>query len=73
MTVGLAQNLGALRALAIEGIQKGHMRLHARAIATKLKVPPLLIDDCCRYLEQQKKYDEETVKKFIEFHSKPRL
>jgi hydroxymethylglutaryl-CoA reductase len=28
--VGLAQNLGALRALATEGIQKGHMRLHAR-------------------------------------------
>jgi hydroxymethylglutaryl-CoA reductase len=28
--VGLAQNLGALRALATEGIQKGHMRLHER-------------------------------------------
>ncbi|MEM3065483.1 MAG: hydroxymethylglutaryl-CoA reductase, degradative [Candidatus Nitrosotenuis sp.] len=28
--VGLAQNFGALRALASEGIQKGHMRLHAR-------------------------------------------
>jgi hydroxymethylglutaryl-CoA reductase len=31
--VGLAQNLGALRALACEGIQKGHMRMHARNIA----------------------------------------
>jgi hydroxymethylglutaryl-CoA reductase len=30
---GLAQNLGALRALAAEGIQSGHMRLHARNIA----------------------------------------
>jgi hydroxymethylglutaryl-CoA reductase len=29
-TVGLAQNLGALRALATEGIQQGHMRMHAR-------------------------------------------
>jgi len=28
--VGLAQNLGALRALGTEGIQKGHMRLHQR-------------------------------------------
>jgi hydroxymethylglutaryl-CoA reductase len=28
--VGLAQNLAALRALATEGIQRGHMRLHAR-------------------------------------------
>jgi len=32
-SVGLAQNLAALRALAAEGIQKGHMRLHARNIA----------------------------------------
>ena len=32
--VGLAQNLSAIRALASEGIQKGHMRLHARNIAT---------------------------------------
>ena len=31
--VGLAQNLAALRALATEGIQKGHMRLHARQVA----------------------------------------
>jgi len=30
---GLAQNLAALRALASEGIQKGHMKLHARNIA----------------------------------------
>jgi hydroxymethylglutaryl-CoA reductase len=32
-SVGLAQNLGALRALAAEGIQRGHMALHARQIA----------------------------------------
>jgi hydroxymethylglutaryl-CoA reductase len=31
--VGLVQNLAALRALAVEGIQLGHMRLHARQIA----------------------------------------
>ena len=31
--VGLAQNLAALRALATEGIQKGHMALHARNVA----------------------------------------
>ncbi len=33
VAVGLAQNLAALRALATEGIQKGHMALHARQIA----------------------------------------
>ena len=31
--VGLAQNLGALKALASEGIQQGHMALHARQVA----------------------------------------
>jgi hydroxymethylglutaryl-CoA reductase len=31
--VGLAQNLAALRALVAEGIQRGHMKLHARQIA----------------------------------------
>lgn len=33
VAVGLAQNLGALRALATEGIQRGHMALHARNLA----------------------------------------
>lgn len=32
-SVGLAQNLAALRALATDGIQRGHMRLHARQVA----------------------------------------
>ena len=32
-TVGLAQNLAALKALATEGIQRGHMSLHARSVA----------------------------------------
>jgi len=33
VSVGLAQNLAALRALSTEGIQKGHMSLHARQVA----------------------------------------
>lgn len=36
---GLAQNFSAIRALASEGIQKGHMKLHARNIATSAGVP----------------------------------
>ena len=48
--VGLCQNLAALRALAIEGIQRGHMRLHARAIAIKSEVPAHLVDDCCKFM-----------------------
>ncbi len=37
---GLAQNLSAIRALASEGIQKGHMKLHAQNIAASAGVPP---------------------------------
>jgi hydroxymethylglutaryl-CoA reductase len=32
-SAGLASNLAALRALATEGIQRGHMNLHARSVA----------------------------------------
>lgn len=35
VSVGLAQNFAALRALATEGIQRGHMRLHARNVAVE--------------------------------------
>jgi hydroxymethylglutaryl-CoA reductase len=38
--VGLAENLAALRALATEGIQKGHMRLHARQVALAAGAKP---------------------------------
>jgi hydroxymethylglutaryl-CoA reductase len=33
VSVGLAQNFAAIRALGTEGIQQGHMRLHARQVA----------------------------------------
>jgi hydroxymethylglutaryl-CoA reductase len=38
--VGLAQNFAALRALVTEGIQKGHLRLHARSVAASVGTPP---------------------------------
>ncbi len=42
--VGLAQNLAAIRALATEGIQKGHMALHARQVATAAGALPHEVD-----------------------------
>ncbi|PIE82546.1 MAG: hydroxymethylglutaryl-CoA reductase, degradative [Chloroflexi bacterium] len=38
--VGLAQNLAAIKALATVGIQRGHMRLHARQVATAAGASP---------------------------------
>ena len=42
--VGLAQNLAAIRALAMEGIQRGHMRLHARQVAAAAGATGEMID-----------------------------
>ncbi len=44
-TVGLAQNFAALRALATEGIQTGHMTLHARSVVKAAGTPPELFDE----------------------------
>lgn len=40
VAVGLAQNIGAVRALAAEGIQSGHMKLHARNVALSAGAAP---------------------------------
>ena len=42
--IGLAQNLAAMRALASEGIQQGHMKLHARNVAVMAGATGDLID-----------------------------
>ncbi len=43
--VGLAQNFAALRALTSAGIQKGHMKLHARSVAAGIGAPDEYFDD----------------------------
>jgi hydroxymethylglutaryl-CoA reductase len=43
--VGLGQNLAALRALSTEGVQRGHMKLHARNIAISAGIPDEYIDE----------------------------
>lgn len=44
VAVGLAQNLGALKALATDGIQKGHMALHSRSVAVAAGATGELVD-----------------------------
>ena len=46
--VGLAQNLAALRALATTGIQHGHMRMHARQLATAAGASPAEVAEVTR-------------------------
>jgi hydroxymethylglutaryl-CoA reductase len=51
--IGLAQNLGALRALAAEGIQRGHMRLHARNVAAEAGATGDAIDEVAALLAER--------------------
>jgi len=48
--VGLAQNLGALRALTQEGIQQGHMRLHARNLVVMAGASGAMIEKAVKLL-----------------------
>ena len=54
VAVGLAQNLGALRALATDGIQRGHMALHARNIALAAGAKGDEIDRVAKIMAQEK-------------------
>ncbi|MGB1429998.1 MAG: hydroxymethylglutaryl-CoA reductase, degradative [Nitrosopumilus sp.] len=49
---GLAQNYSAIRALSTEGIQKGHMRLHARNLAAAAGATPEQIDSIVEKMVQ---------------------
>ncbi|MFX0036253.1 MAG: hydroxymethylglutaryl-CoA reductase, degradative [Candidatus Hermodarchaeota archaeon] len=53
--VGLAQNVAALRALASEGIQEGHMALHSKNIARQAGVPENLVEKVANRLVKDKK------------------
>lgn len=48
--VGLAQNFSALRALVTSGIQRGHMRMHARSVASAAGAPSGRIDEVVEQL-----------------------
>jgi hydroxymethylglutaryl-CoA reductase len=64
--VGLAQNLGALRALAHEGIQRGHMSLHARNIAVMAGATDNLIDRVAAKMVEERKVRVDRAKEIIE-------
>ncbi len=54
VSVGLAQNLAALRALATEGIQRGHMGLHARQVAIAAGAQGAMIERLAGQLVKEK-------------------
>ncbi|MEK6838954.1 MAG: 3-hydroxy-3-methylglutaryl-CoA reductase, partial [Candidatus Thermoplasmatota archaeon] len=65
-SVGLAQNFAALRALATEGIQRGHMSLHARNIAATVGAVGGEIDRVAEVLVQERKVRMDRAKEVLE-------
>ncbi|MDI6819999.1 MAG: hydroxymethylglutaryl-CoA reductase, degradative [Candidatus Hodarchaeaceae archaeon] len=64
--VGLAQNLAAIRALAAEGIQLGHMSLHARNIAIMAGAKGELIDEVAERLVRERKIRVDRAKEILQ-------
>ncbi|WP_048198544.1 hydroxymethylglutaryl-CoA reductase, degradative [Methanocella arvoryzae] len=64
--VGLAQNFAALRALATEGIQRGHMQLHSRNVAIQAGATGDLIDRVAEAMVKEKKVRADRAKELLE-------
>jgi hydroxymethylglutaryl-CoA reductase len=68
--VGLAQNFAALRALAAEGIQRGHMKLHARNMAISAGATGSLVDVVAGKMVEERKVRFDRAKELVEQYSK---
>ncbi|MFZ3070132.1 MAG: 3-hydroxy-3-methylglutaryl-CoA reductase, partial [Anaerolineaceae bacterium] len=71
VAVGLAQNLAALRALATEGIQRGHMRLHARQVALAAGATPGQVDRLADELVRENTIRIDRAREILREWSKP--
>jgi len=63
---GLAQNYSAIRSLATEGIQKGHMRLHARNLAAASGATPDQIDKIVQKMIEEKRISLDGARELLE-------
>lgn len=64
--LGLGQNLSAIRALATEGIQRGHMSLHAKNVAIEAGAKGSQIEEIVNQMINDKKINVEYAKKLLE-------
>jgi len=65
-SVGLAQNFAAMRALATEGIQRGHMNLHAKNIAVQAGATGKQIDEVANQMITEKNINETSAREILE-------
>jgi hydroxymethylglutaryl-CoA reductase len=64
--VGLAQNFAALRALSSEGIQRGHMSLHARNVAITVGAPTELVEKIVERMIKEKAVNANRAKEILD-------
>ncbi len=64
--LGLAQNFAALRALATEGIQRGHMGLHSRNIAIQAGAAGEMVDKIAEIMVREKKVRADRAKELLD-------
>lgn len=62
---GLATNLAALKALSTEGIQKGHMALHARRVAAEVGAEGELVEIVAERLARERVYRPERAREIL--------
>ena len=62
---GLAQNYSAIQSLSTEGIQKGHMRLHARNLAAAAGAKPDQVDKIVQKMIEEKKISLDSAKEIL--------
>ncbi len=66
VALGLAQNFAAMRALATEGIQRGHMGLHSRNVAIQAGATGELVDEIAQIMVKEKKVRADRAKELLE-------
>lgn len=64
-SVGLVQNFAALRALVTDGIQKGHMSLHARSVAKQAGASGNEIEEVVKLLKKSEKINQDNASKIL--------
>ena len=69
-SVGLAQNFAAMKALATEGIQRGHMSLHARNLATVAGASGEMLEEIVKKMVAEKNVRLEYAQELVEKYNK---
>ncbi len=65
-SVGLAQNFAAMYALVTEGIQRGHMKLHARSLALSVGATVEEVDEVVNRMLESRNISYDSAKKILE-------